>query len=117
MSPEHVYGCIKYILESNAPPAEHSLGVLTSENRDTWASVREHLESLGDNQKHLRAIDTAFFCLCLDDFESNKEEEHGANSLTGDAKNRWFDKNLQLIFTKDGQVSINFEHSWGDGVI
>ena len=29
---------------------------------------------------------------------------------------RWFDKSFQLIVCKNGLMSCNFEHSWGDGV-
>lgn len=29
---------------------------------------------------------------------------------------RWFDKSFSLIFTRDGQAALNFEHAWGDGV-
>ena len=29
---------------------------------------------------------------------------------------RWFDKSFSLIFSKDGEAALNFEHSWGDGV-
>jgi carnitine O-palmitoyltransferase 2 len=30
--------------------------------------------------------------------------------------NRWFDKCFQLIVDAQGIATINFEHSWGDGV-
>ncbi|KHJ98986.1 Choline/Carnitine O-acyltransferase [Oesophagostomum dentatum] len=33
-----------------------------------------------------------------------------------DGSNRWFDKSFQLIVDGNGQATINFEHSWGDGV-
>jgi len=33
-----------------------------------------------------------------------------------DGRNRWFDKCFQLIVDGNGQATINFEHSWGDGV-
>ena len=29
---------------------------------------------------------------------------------------RWFDKSFSLIVTPSGNVAINFEHAWGDGV-
>lgn len=29
---------------------------------------------------------------------------------------RWFDKSVSIIVSADGNASINFEHSWGDGV-
>ena len=114
-APEEIYACIKYILNSNVKPAEHPLGVLTSENRDTWAAARERLESLG-NKEALNAIDSALYCISPDEFQSDDHDLLSNNFLTGDAGNRWFDKNLTLIFSKNGHAAINFEHSWGDGV-
>lgn len=29
---------------------------------------------------------------------------------------RWFDKCFSLILTADGELALNFEHAWGDGV-
>ena len=37
-------------------------------------------------------------------------------SITLILLNRWFDKSFSVILTKDGRASVNFEHSWGDGV-
>jgi carnitine O-palmitoyltransferase 2 len=115
LPPATLYACVKHIMNSNHARPEYSLGVLTSESRDTWASVRERLESLG-NTEALNQIDSAFYCIALDDFKSDENDTMGANFLTGDAGNRWFDKNLTLIFDGNGQAAINFEHSWGDGV-
>jgi hypothetical protein len=36
-------------------------------------------------------------------------------ALHGDAANRWYDKQ-QLIAFKDGQMAMNFEHSYSDGL-
>ena len=36
--------------------------------------------------------------------------------LHGDARNRWFDKCLNLIVTANGRAGVNWEHAWGDGV-
>lgn len=30
--------------------------------------------------------------------------------------NRWLDKSLSLIVSKEGRAGVNFEHSWGDGI-
>ena len=115
LPPSEIYACILHILNSNSKTADQSIGVLTSENRDIWANIRTRLASLGNNET-LNAIDTALYCIALDDFESNDPCILGSNFLYGDAKNRWFDKNHTLIVTKNGQTAINFEHSWGDGV-
>jgi carnitine O-palmitoyltransferase 2 len=115
LPPSEIYACILHILNSHTKVAEHSIGVLTSEDRDIWANVRSRLLSLG-NKQTLDAIDTSLYCIALDDFESDNPCSLGSNFLYGDAKNRWFDKNHTLIVTKNGQTAINFEHSWGDGV-
>lgn len=38
---------LNYILQDNRPPPELPVGVLTAENRDTWATVREQLLNAG----------------------------------------------------------------------
>lgn len=99
MQPEELLASIQHILNSNSKEPEFSLGCLTSENRDVWADVRAKLESLG-NKDALNAIDSALYCISLDDLESNDPDVLSANFLHGNSKNRWFDKNHQLIITK-----------------
>lgn len=60
--------CLKYILDDTTPPAEHPIGVLTTENRNTWAKARQHLENIG-NVDVLSLIDSGIFTLCFDDVE------------------------------------------------
>lgn len=115
LEPEEILACFRYILDSNQKPAEFPIGVLTSENRDKWADVRSKLESLG-NESALKAIDSALFCIALDDTDSNDPSVLAPNFLYGNPSNRWFDKNHTLIINKNGQAAVNFEHSWGDGV-
>uniref|UniRef100_A0A182JUM5 Choline/carnitine acyltransferase domain-containing protein n=1 Tax=Anopheles christyi TaxID=43041 RepID=A0A182JUM5_9DIPT len=106
------------VLKDTKSPAADPLGLLTTENRDTWASARTHLTELGNNARSLELVDSALFCLCLD--ESTIEPENPIPAirefLFGDGTNRWFDKSFTLIVAKDGTAGINFEHSWGDGV-
>uniref|UniRef100_A0A182RSJ5 Choline/carnitine acyltransferase domain-containing protein n=1 Tax=Anopheles funestus TaxID=62324 RepID=A0A182RSJ5_ANOFN len=99
-------------------PAADPLGLLTTENRDTWATARTHLAQQGNNAKSLELVDSALFCLCLDDSTLNPDNPIPAirEFLFGDGTNRWFDKSFSLIVAKDGTAGINFEHSWGDGV-
>lgn len=64
----------------------------------------------------LGLVDSALFCLCLDD-ESMKDHIHVShNMLHGDGTNRCYDKSFSIIMTKSGIAAINFERSWGDGV-
>lgn len=116
LKPEEILECFQHILNSNDPTPEFPVGVLTSENRDTWAGLRAQLETLPGNQEVLNTIDSALYCIALDDAKYSDVDEMSANFLSGDAKNRWFDKNYTIILDKNGAASLNFEHSWGDGV-
>lgn len=115
VTPAEIQSHLKYILSDTTPAPEFPLGVLTSEDRDVWAGLRDKLIAAG-NAEDLRTVDSALFCLSLDD-ESMKDHIHiSHNMLHGDGCNRWYDKSFSVILTKDGQAAINFEHSWGDGV-
>lgn len=110
-----IHSHLKHILSDASPAPEHPLGYLTSEDRNTWALLREKLLNNG-NQEALRKIDSAVFCLCLDDFPVTDNIQLSHNMLHGSGLNRWFDKSFSIIMMEDGTTAINFEHSWGDGV-
>lgn len=115
VKPAQIQSHLKYILSKATPVPDFPLGVLTSENRDVWANLRAKLEAAG-NAENLRSVDSALFSLCLDDESFRNLNDLSHNMLNGDGCNRWFDKSLNIIVSKDGQAAINFEHSWGDGV-
>lgn len=106
---------IKYILSDNSPAPAFPLASLPSENRDTWALLRQELLDNG-NEEALRKVDSAVFCLCLDDFPIKDLTHLSHTMLHGDGINRWYDKSFNLILSQDGTAAIHFEHSWGDGV-
>lgn len=120
--PNVIYSKIHAILSSakeDLNDNQFGVGVFTTENRNKWAEIRKHLLSLSQNNiKSFNIIDSAIFCLCLDDIEY--DENQPANLvqyfLYEEAQNRWYDKSLSIIIGKDGTAGINFEHSWGDGV-
>lgn len=92
-----------------------SIAHLSTSDRNNWASARQHLISLGDNKSKLEAIDSAIFCLVLDDQVDTEPTEKSVETfLHGDA--RWFDKSFSLIVAANGDTALNFEHAWGDGV-
>lgn len=91
------------------------LSYMTTEDRNTWATVRQLLVQKG-NEENLKKIDSAVFCLCLDSTTLQDEIEMSHVMLHGYGFNRWFDKSFSMIITSDGTAGINFEHSWGDGV-
>ncbi|TMW63356.1 hypothetical protein Poli38472_002297 [Pythium oligandrum] len=91
------------------------LSMLSAENRDTWAQIRDELIAHHPVNEHsLRSIDSALFVLVLDERSSNDTVKRAELALHGDASNRWFDK-VQVIAQADGHLAVNFEHSFSDG--
>lgn len=89
MPPSDLLSCVDYILKDNSPAAEFPIGVLTSENRDVWAKVREELVAQG-NGDTLNAIDSSIFNLALDDeVLGNDRDKLLRNYLHSDGTNRW----------------------------
>ncbi|CAG9785597.1 unnamed protein product [Diatraea saccharalis] len=116
LSPGEILGNLIQIDNDTTPFNEHPLGILTCQNRDKWAKQREYLEATG-NKSVLNKIDSAILNLVLDK-EVLNDDKHQIlkHYLHGDGLNRWFDKSISVIITKDGYSGVNFEHSWGDGV-
>lgn len=120
--------------------ARTAIGVLTTENRKTWSSLRHELAQDKTNAACLRLVDDALFVVCLDDASPGRDGigalvrngEKGedlaalcSNFLcgtydlregvqVGTCTNRWYDK-LQIIVCADGAAGINFEHTGVDG--
>ncbi|MEU4315235.1 choline/carnitine O-acyltransferase [Nocardia sp. NPDC024068] len=96
-------------------PAGTSVGHLTTAARADWARARAELLTDPDNAATLDTIETALFCVCLEDF-APRDELHASDTLLhGDSANRWFDKSVSFIVFADGQAGINVEHCGLDG--
>lgn len=105
--------------------ARNSIGVLSTENRKVWSSLRKSLTKNRNNESCLEVVDNALFVVCLDDAHPDNLAELCNNFLCGTynlkngvqigtCTNRWYDK-LQIIVTADGAAGINFEHTGVDG--
>ncbi len=123
-SPEKVktYSQIKDELEhicSTSQSAQgQGLGILTSMDRDKWASTREGLLKTNNiNREHIEKIETAIFALCLEEESPDSLEDISKLMLRGNGGNRWFDKSLQFIIPKNGEIGINMEHTGVDGSV
>ncbi|KAL1303865.1 hypothetical protein AAFC00_000320 [Neodothiora populina] len=93
-----------------------SVGILTTENRDTWTEMRESLIKTNPaNQTALETIESASFVVCLDDAKPVTLEERAHQYWHGDGSNRFFDKPLQFIVNDNGTSGFMGEHSMMDG--
>jgi carnitine O-acetyltransferase len=95
---------------------DSSVGHLTTKARAEWAASRQALLACHPaNADALDLIETALFCLCLDDVVPATAVEACDQLLHGDSANRWFDKAMSLIVFADGRAGINDEHCLLDG--
>ncbi len=90
------------------------VGIMTTENRDNWADMRERLIK-SNNKPVLEQIEAASFVVCLDDATPVTLHERAWQYWVGDGMNRWFDKPLQFIVNENGTSGFNGEHSMMDG--
>ncbi len=60
-------------------------------------------------------METALFCVCLEDLAPGSSQEACDQLLYGDSANRWFDKAVSLVVFADGRAGINVEHCGLDG--
>ena len=97
-------------------PRDASVGHLTTKARAEWAASRAALLALDPaNATALDVVETALFCLCLEDFAPRDTLHTCDQLLHGDSGNRWFDKAVSFIVFADGQSGINVEHCGLDG--
>jgi carnitine O-acetyltransferase len=110
---------LRGIMRAAAEPAAPgtSVGHLTTRARADWASSRQALLAHHPaNADALEAVETALFCLCLEESAPADTQEACDRLLHGDSGNRWFDKAVSLIVFADGTAGINVEHCLLDGV-
>jgi len=106
----------KILADSKKSPTAPPLGVLTSEERNTWASLHGSLTSHSPvNVQSLSVIDSSLFIVCIDDEKTASLEDFSRELLHSDGTNRWFDKAIEIIVNAKGEAGINMEHSGFDG--
>ncbi|HJP79248.1 MAG TPA: choline/carnitine O-acyltransferase [Pseudonocardiaceae bacterium] len=106
---------LREVIKAGQSPAEISAGHLTTKARADWAATREGLRASPVNTAALEEIETALFCLALEDFAPDGTLATCDALLYGSPENRWFDKSVSLIVFADGQAGINIEHCGLDG--
>lgn len=99
-----------------ANQAFDKIGVCTSMNRDDWANARAVL--LPNHSAALEKLESGAVLICLDtDEEPVSKAEMAELMLHGkNGWNRWYDKSIQLIVTKNGKAGLMGEHAMMDGM-
>lgn len=88
LPPEQILARLKFILEDSVVKCEFPVGVLTTLERNKWATLR-HLLGDNGNEHTLKMIDSALFNVCIDS-EDLKDDPYAItrNFLHGDGENR-----------------------------
>ncbi|WFC99747.1 carnitine O-acetyltransferase [Malassezia yamatoensis] len=123
------------IVQDGSKQPGQGVGILTTEQRDTWTLQREHLLKLSpDNRATFDSIESSLLVLSLDSNVLATPTQHqgtqvGCEPATADAHaiatsgggrlghNRWFDKAINLSVESNGRAGFLGEHSPCDALI
>jgi carnitine O-acetyltransferase len=107
---------LRAVLKTDPSGADTSVGHLTTMARAEWAAARESLLACHPrNADALDDVETALFCVALEDFAPADVQDACDQLLYGDRGNRWFDKAVSFVVFADGRAGINVEHCELDG--
>lgn len=90
-----------------------NVGIFTTAMRDEAANVYDQLMISKVNAHSLKTIADALIVISIDE-ESNTSEEAIENLMLNGA-NKYYDKAIQVIITKKGELGYSIEHSSVDG--
>ncbi|MGQ0574601.1 MAG: choline/carnitine O-acyltransferase [Pseudonocardia sp.] len=102
------------VLDAATAPGP-GVGHLTTKARAQWAANRATLRELPGNAELLDAVESALFCVSLEDVAPASAHAACDQLLHGESANRWFDKAVTLVVFADGSAGINGEHCKLDG--
>ncbi len=103
---------IQQLLDT-APAKGPDIGICSTADRDTTASLHQQLMQSAVNADSYRLVRDALFLLVLD--EESKDKQEFLHNLLLSGHNRWYDKPVQLVITPDGYLGVNIEHAGLDG--
>lgn len=90
-----------------------NVGVFTTANRNEAAEVYTELKKSSENKATLQVIADALVVLSID--EESDNQKMAIKNLMLNGNNKYFDKTMQIIITKNGSLGFNMEHSAIDG--
>jgi len=108
-----IMNTLKNLMDIQLDNNDISMGIITTAHRDKAAVLLEDILSIEKNSDNFEILKDALFAVCID--ESSKSlYEFGMSLIGSNENNRYFDKNLQLIFNKDADFGFNLEHTGAD---
>ena len=114
-TPDEIAAALREVREDAAEERGQGVGALTSKARPDWARSRAALLARTGNDAALEIVETALFCVALEDEPASGDEDKCRRLLAGDPGSRWFDKGITFIVFGDGSAGVNGEHCLLDG--
>ncbi|XP_076139756.1 carnitine O-acetyltransferase isoform X1 [Alosa pseudoharengus] len=122
---DQIYIQLEKIWNSSLQTNKEPIGILTTQDRNTWAKAYNTLIKDRTNKESVRAIQKSIITVCLDAPMPRASEEqyrsraavqmlHGGGSRWNSG-NRWFDKTIQFIIGEDGSCGVIYEHAPAEG--
>ncbi|MDC0933555.1 choline/carnitine O-acyltransferase, partial [Arcobacteraceae bacterium] len=108
-----IVNTLNSLIDSKIEVNETSVGLLTTAYRDEAAILLEEIISVEQNCENFEVLKDALFMVCMDE-DSKDLHEFGMSLIGTNENNRYFDKNLQLIFNQKGDFGFNLEHTGAD---
>lgn len=108
---------ISTAIESSLQTANHeslNVGIFTAIERNEAAKIYDELKQSNINADTLKTIADSLVVISIDDVSETSQE--ALENLMLHPANKYFDKTIQIVITKNGEIGFNIEHSAVDGM-
>ena len=90
-----------------------NVGIFTTARRNEAAKVYDELSVSKINAENLQAIADSLIVISMD--EESIDSEEAIENLMLNGTNKYFDKTIQVVITKKGELGYSIEHTAVDG--
>ncbi|KAJ2617903.1 Carnitine O-acetyltransferase mitochondrial [Coemansia sp. RSA 1365] len=115
LSVDEIAATLEQIVQVADANTAEPIGILTADNRDSWARNRKVLLGLPGNKDLLDSIEASAFLVVLEKERPVTREEFSHAVWHGSGRNRWFDKPCQFVVCDNARAGFCGEHSMMDG--
>lgn len=109
---KEIGAAIESIFSSEDSEGEN-IGIFTTAERDKAASIYEHLMVSKVNADNLQTIADSIIVISID--EESADSKETVKNLLVNGNNRYYDKGIEIVINKNGEVGFNIEHTGIDG--
>jgi aryl carrier-like protein len=90
--------------------------ILTADNRDSWAEIREEMKEDPINAMYLEVIERAAFIVSLSDDSPSSVQERVSQFYLDNGLNNWYDSATNFIVAANGTSGMLNNHTMMDGL-